>query len=253
MQRGSFAILAVAAAALVPLSASAQTAASPAPAGSAQPASAPSKPVRQLQYKVSVGIRSTDTSQNFGGNANFGGGATAQGTIDADVIAVDANNALLIRIAENTDNRKAPAVLVGVQDLGQVNSSPADQRNLNEEELALLGMLGRGVVNEHDLAPGSTWKVQNNIPNGTDETTYTVKSMVGDTQANIGFERVMKVTGSQPFDISTHGTMLYDFKKSIPIAASILQRVHQEGSNQSTTDLSFEYHLSKDSLTTAKT
>ena len=110
-------------------------------------------------------------------------------------------------------------------------------------------MLGRGVVNNHDLAPRSTWKVENSVPQGSDITTYTVKSMVGDTQANVAFERVVKVAGSQPFDIETHGTMLYELQAELTALGDRAGGSSpQEGSNQSTTDLSFEYHLLKDSL-----
>jgi hypothetical protein len=42
--------------------------------------------------------------------------------------------------------------------------------------------------------------------------------------------------------------MLYDFKRSVPLSASVLQRVHEEGEKTATTDLSFEYKLVSDSM-----
>jgi hypothetical protein len=235
------AVLGVVVAALAPALASAD--ATPAPNASAAPG-----PLRHLSYAVNVGIRSSDSSMNFGGGASQGGGSMAKGTIDADVIGLAPANTLVFRVSENTDTRKAPPVTVTVLELGQTRSNLKDADSLNEEELALLGMLGRGVVANHDLADGATWKVVSGDPKNSDTTTYTVASLVGESQANVNFERSIKGAGATPYDIAVHGKMLYDYKRSIPLSATITQRVHQEGTTQTTIDMSFDYTLVADSM-----
>jgi hypothetical protein len=233
--------------ALLPVVASAEP--TPAPAATPAAAATPAGPLRSLVYAVDVGIRTSNESMNLEGSATFGAGTTAKGTIQADVIGLAPGNTLVFRVSEVSDTRKAPPVTVGVLDLGQIRSSPKDAPNLNQEELELLGMLGRGVVADHDLGPGVTWKVEGADTKNPDVTTYTVESLVGDDKVNITFDRTVKVTtAAQPFDVHSTGKMLYDFKRSVPLSASVLQRVHEEGEKTATTDLSFEYKLVSDSM-----
>jgi hypothetical protein len=211
---------------------------------------ASAKPLRHLRYNVSVGIHTNQRSTNFNGPVVTGNDlSTVSGSIDADVVGLAANEALVFRISESADNRKEPPVKVGVLSQGQLSVDPKDSGNLNDEEMALLSLLGRGVVANHDLSTGAEWRLSNSAGLSNDTTTYRVVSLVGESQVNLEVERTVKVEGAQPFDVTAHGKVLYDYKRSVPLSAQLSQRIHMRGSDAlTTTDMSFEYHLTEDSL-----
>jgi hypothetical protein len=211
---------------------------------------ASAKPLRHLRYNVSVGIHTNQRGVNFNGPVVTANDlSTVTGSIEADVVGLAANDALVFRISESADNRKEPPVKVGVLSQGQISVDPKDAANLNDEEMALLSLLGRAVVANHDLSPGYEWKVAHDGGQSSDSTTYRVLSLVGDSQVNLEIERTVKAGGAQPFDVTAHGKVLYDYKRSVPVSAQLSQRIHMGRSDSlTTTDMSFEYHLVEDSL-----
>ena len=223
----------------------------PSAAGADQ--ASPAKPLRHLRYTASVFVYSMHESDNYYGHFDQpAGNVTALGSIDANVVGLAPDNALVFQVSENTDRRPAPAVKVGVLKLGQVTFDPKDAPNLNDEEQALLSLLGRGVVADHDLGVNMTWSTDNSGGNVTDKTTYRVKDLVGDDQVNLDYERDVKVSGSQPYDAVTTGTVLYDYKRSVPISAKLKQHAHSGDTNSRlTTDMSFQFDLATDSLAQA--
>lgn len=211
---------------------------------------ASAKPLRHLRYNVSVGIHTNQRATNFNGPVVTGNDmSTVSGSIEADVLGVAPENALVFRISENADNRKEPPVKVGVLTQGRLSVDPKDSANLDDEEMALLSLLGRDVVADHDLSAGNEWKVAHDGASASDSTTYRVVSLVGDSQVNLEVDRIVKVGGAQPFDMTAHGKVLYDYKRSVPLSAQLSQRTHVGRSDSlTTTDMSFEYHLIEDSL-----
>ena len=208
------------------------------------------KPLRQLQYKADVFVYSRHESDSFYGHFDQpGGNVRALGTIDANVVGLGADDALVIQVDEKTDRRPAPLVNVGVLKAGIVTFDPKDGPNLNDEEQALLALLGRGVVSDHTLSANTTWSTSNNSPSITDTTTYRVKELVGDTQVRLEIERDLKVSGSQGLSAVTTGTVLYDYKRSIPISATLKQHQQTGDTNALTTiDMSFQFDLAADSM-----
>jgi hypothetical protein len=211
--------------------------------------------VRHLQYAVSVGVQTRHDVTTFGGLSHFDSGElTATGTVTADVVGVAAGNSLVISVSENTNNRKAPPIRVVVLDQGQVTFDDKDASNLNEEELVLAALIGRAVVADHDLVPNYHWRLSRNLERSADSTTFRVVSLVGDSQVNLELERTVKVTGAQPFDMTAHGRVLYDYKRSIPVSGQIMEQVHSPSSDpweinaRATTDISVEFRLAEDSL-----
>jgi hypothetical protein len=211
--------------------------------------------VRHLRYIVSVGVQTRQDVTNYGGPTHSDTGQlTATGTIVADIVGVTPDNGLIVMLSENTDNRKAPPVKVTVLDQGQVTFETRDAANLNEEELALAALVGRAVVADHDLAPSYHWRLSRDLGHSSDSTTFHVLSLVGDNRVNLELDRVVKVTGAQPFDIAAHGKVFYDYKRSLPISGQISERVHSlandpwEINARATTDISLEFRLAEDSL-----
>jgi hypothetical protein len=211
----------------------------------------PPKPLRHLSYDVSVGVNTLQDLTNYNGHMTSGKGSlSGRGSIVADVLSARSDDkSLVVRVEELSDTRKAPPVTILVLADGRVSVDPKDASNMNEEEQALVGFLGRAIVSDHDLSPGSSWKVSMSGGGSTDETTYRVDSMVGDDQVNLDFERAITVAGAQPMQITITGKVLYNYKLSVPVTATIAQHVVVKTIEaQNTSDLSFEYHLREDSL-----
>jgi hypothetical protein len=222
-----------------------------APLGVSADTAAGAKPLRHLRYNVNVGITMSQEFREYSGPIQNAapGSITATGSIDADVIGLAPNNILVFDVSEQTDTRKAPVVKVGVFDQGQVSFDPKDAANVTDEEQTLLTLLGRAVVANHDLAPNFEWKFTRNAPHVSDTTTFRVVSLVGDDKVNLEMDRAISTTDAQNLDISEHGKILYDFKRSVPLSAQFLQTMRTHDVNTRTkTDMSFEYRLSEDSL-----
>jgi hypothetical protein len=234
-------------------------AASIAPAIAAPDSTAPSfataPAIRHLRYTVTVGTRSRQDVTNYYGNSSTGNAEmAANGSIVADVIGIAKDNALIFRLSETTDSRKAPAVQVGVLGDGSLSYDPKSQGDLLEEEMTLAGLLGRAVVADHTLEAGQHWDVTYKQASYSSTTTYKVDGLQGDNEVDLDVQRLVKVTGPQPFDALTTGKVRYDYKLSVPIAAHLQQHMHYADvdSSQSTADLSFDYKLSEDSMAAAK-
>jgi len=212
---------------------------------------APPKPLRHLSYDVNVGISTLQDLTNYNGHMTSGkGNLTSHGSIDADVLAARPDDkSLVVRVSETSEQRKAPPVTLVVLADGRVSVDPKEAGNMNEEEQALVGFLGRAIVADHELSPGATWKVAMTGGGSSDEMTYRVDSLVGDDQVNLDVQRSISVAGAQPMQITITGKVLYDYKRSVPISATINQHVVVKTIEaQNTSELSFEYHLLQDSL-----
>jgi hypothetical protein len=212
-------------------------------------------PSLHLRYTVNVGVKTTVDVTKFSGNERTDtGDITASGTIDADVVGVTAGGGSVVLISESTGKRNGPPVRLTVTDQGEVTFDAKDASNLNEEELALARLFGRAVVASHDLKPDANWQLARQMTHSSESTTFRVVSLAGD-RVNLEIDRVAKGTGAQPFDISGHGKVLYDYKREIPISGETAERIHSlatdpwEINARATTDLSFEFRLTEDSLT----
>ena len=208
-----------------------------------------SKPVRHMVYDVSVGISTVQDLNNFNGHMTSGKGANnAVGTITADVVGFAPENALIIRVSEASDTRKSSPDTVEVLSDGRVAVNPKDTATLNEEEHALVSLLGRSLVADHELTPGNFWRITMGAK-GEDVTTYKVISLADDDKVNLDIERRINVGGVQPMEITITGKVLYNYKLSIPLSADLRQHVVIKTTEaQNTSDLSFEYRLKEDSM-----
>src|SRR5581483_5014593 len=212
---------------------------------------AAAKPLRHLSYDVNVGVSTNQDLTNFYGHMTAGKGSLqGRGSIVADVLgAREEDKSLVVRVSELSDTRKAPPVTLLVLADGRVSLNPKDSSNMNEEEQALVGLLGRAIVADHELAPGAEWKVSMDGGGGSDVTTYRVASLVDDDKVNLDIQREISVGGAQLMQMTITGKVLYDYKRSVPISATLTQHVVVKTIEaQNTSDLSFEFHLREDSL-----
>lgn len=204
-----------------------------------------SKPLRHLVYKVGVTLSTQSDQSAMGENgdmptagsgiAHYGAGMLSQGTMTVDVMGLTPDNALAIQVSEQTDNRKAPPVRLDVTSDGQLRI-PSDQLlNVTEEEQTLLRMLGRNFLNADDFNAGK-WvhQVSQDRVNVREEYQITGTQPNGDVL--IALNQSVKVSGAQPSDTTTHGTVTYSSKYKVPRSISIDGRTHHESIQQTETD-----------------
>ena len=224
----------------------------PVPTVTAAPAVKPAQPLRTLRYHVDVALAASAQTTNYYGSDLDTGRVNnhSHGSIDASVLGLAPDEGLVVAVSESMDQRSAPPVTTAVFKDGYWTYDPKFAANVNDEETALLGLLGRAIVADHDLGPGVTWTDSHNAPNLTDTTTYVVDSLVGEDTVNLHVVRAIAVRGSQPYDSVLKGTVTYNYKRSIPISAHLTERVHTHDNGQlATTDMWFDYALERDSMT----
>ncbi len=223
---------------------------------------------RHLVYKVGVTVSSQTEELTMGeagpgganasmagasassGVARYNGGMLSKGTITADVTGITADNALAVQISEDTDNRKAPPVRVDVMPDGQLRI-PADQAlNLTPEEHALLALLGRDFVSNDDVNAGK-WVREVSQSQSNVHETYQITGTQPNGDIAITVNQQVKVTGAQPSDTTTYGTITYSSKFKVPRSISLNGRTHQEGVQQTQTqDTKLNLDLLSDSFQT---
>ena len=215
---------------------------------------------RHLVYKVGVTVSNQteeltmgengDTATGGSGVARYNGGMLSKGTMNVDVLGITPDNALAIQISEDTDNRKAPQVRVDVMPDGQLRI-PADQMvNVTEEEHALLNMLGRNFVSDDDVSAGK-WVREASQANSNVREEYAITGSQPNGDLTISVNQHVKVTGAQPSDTTTYGTISYNNKFKVPRSVSLNGRTHQEGIQQTQTqDTKVNLDLLSDSFET---
>lgn len=213
-------------------------------------------PIRQLTFATEVlitsqrQVRVDKIGVASGGNTDTYGGASKDiGDIKVDVIAATTDGGLVVDISETGDTRHAPVVRVAIDDVGQLGVDPRRFADLTEEERSLLPLLGRGFFKGHEATAGEKWTVAENGKNVIDSSEYRVISIGGESDVNLELNRVMRATGTAPYDALRKGTIVYDRKMNVPKAVNLTERTHGGTfAETDVTDLSINLRLSSDSF-----
>lgn len=238
----------------------------PLPAAAAGPA-AGAAPVRSMTFDVDVSakiearIQTSGLAQNAPGSGQPIGAAggssvvrrqtntTAKGTITVEIVAI-VNDGLVVDVAENAQDHTAPKTRIGVTLNGKLLYDPA-KAVVNEEEILLLQLLNRALVEGHD-ADGASWTDDTSVRGFKDVTTYRILSS---TQANPGPVLHMEVersisasTTAHPFDLTETGKLDYNEFRAIPLDATLrTRRTNTNASGQQEqTDTLYTYKLTAD-------
>jgi hypothetical protein len=177
-------------------------------------------------------------------------GAAGTATIAVDVVAVTGDG-LVVDVAEISEQRAVPKTRIGITTQGALVYDPA-KVVLNEEELLLLQLLNRALVEGHD-GDGATWTEDVSAHGFKDVTTYRI---VSSTDARPGpvlhmeIERNVSSAVGQPFELTASGTFDYNEQRAAPLAVTLRERrssATPTGKQQSVNVL-FTYKLLKDSV-----
>jgi len=189
-----------------------------------QPAyAADSPPLRHLVYSFTYTVATTDTYHTSGlgqepasGLADYNAGALDQGTITADILQASNDGGLVVRISEQARERRSaePAVCVVY---GSTVSAMCDANaKVNDEEMALLQVLGRNFVDPTEFDANRHWQRAQTAPNVSQKSDFTAGPMK-DGVLDITLQRVTDVSGAQGYKETTNGTLAYNVAMSLPV------------------------------------
>ncbi|MDB5070090.1 MAG: hypothetical protein JWM87_1201 [Candidatus Eremiobacteraeota bacterium] len=230
-------------------------------------ASPPVAPFRSMTFQVEFSSRVEERVQVSGLSARnprngksmgaVGGGswksfvangATGTATITIDVIAVTGDG-LVVDVTEVSDQRAVPKTRIGITTQGKLIYDPA-KVVLNEEELLLLQLLNRALVEGHD-GDGATWTDDLSVHGFKDVTTYRI---VSSTEAQPGpvlhmeLERNVSAVAGQPFELTATGRIDYNEQRVTPLSATLRERRTSASptGKQQYVNVLFEYKLVTD-------
>jgi hypothetical protein len=225
------------------------------------------KVMREMTWRAHVGIATnretsfnapTTTAPNSpgaltvsGGNAHAGGGSIANVEIHVGVIGALPDDGLAVMVSESGDRRSEP-IRVDVRGDGGTVVAPGGTEKITPEESRLVGMLGRRLVNGHDVGPGATWTQTSADKAVKASSRYTVLSYVPEI-VTLDFDQTVTAGGVRPLDMHTTGRFSYDLQHSVLVSAKLATRSHEGSLGDLTTwDLSFEYELVADTFGAVK-
>jgi hypothetical protein len=182
-------------------------------------------PIRHLVYNFDVAISTTSNissavskGEPMTGSTDFRAGTGDRGQITVDVLSVQPDTGLVVQIAEkgvggarNAD----PTMCVVYGNTELVCDQSKGQ--LNQEELALLRLLGRNFINPATIDAKNHWHYATSNPQSQETDDFTLGKASGDL-VPVTYERVLKVSGGSTYDSTSEGTVSYNEKLSVPVS-----------------------------------
>ena len=205
------------------------------------------KPIRHLVYNFTVTLTSDVAQQNYSGTSNASGGTNDRGQIVVDVVSVQPDTGLVVRVSENARGaRSAEPAMCVTYGTGQLICDSS--KKVNEEEYALLRLLGRNFINRAEIDANNHWHYGTDTSDGSESNDYTIN---GDRDGvlSVNFQRELKVRGPQGYTADTQGTLSYNEKMSLPVSESeeTVTRA-QTGESYNRLDQQISFSLVSDSM-----
>lgn len=239
--------------------------------GYAEPALA-AAPLRHLVYTFStsnVTSRTVHTSgfqassedanapgDNAGGPAgvaDYRSGNSDTGTITVDMLRLQPDSGLVVRIAESGQNgRNDSPKLCVVYGTGTLICDETSGPTTPEEN-SLLFLLGRSFVNAAEIDAHNHWHNAVSGPLGETSNDYTIVKQRNGVD-DISYTREVKVQAARPYDARSEGRLVYSERFEIPVAVredTTSSNTTGLGGDYATTQVHLDLHLASDSGQTA--
>jgi hypothetical protein len=194
------------------------------------------------------GPTTTGATESPSGSVDYSAGQNDRGTIDIDVMSVEQDTGLVVKVSELSDKDRdaAPATCVVY---GNTNVVCDPNAKINAEEFAVIRLLGRSFVDPSQIDANNHWRVANTGPQLSVTSDYTIdKAASGILQ--ITTQRVTQQGGALGFTANADGKITYDTNRTIPTAVFDDEITRsQEGSGQyNTTRVQTSFALASDSM-----
>ena len=224
----------------------------PAAASAAPPPA--SAPLRSVTFQVEFSSKSEERVQTSGlqGNDPFTGNAIgAAGGSSWRTLVSSTGDGLVVDVTETATQRNAPKTRIGISTKGRLVYDAA-KATVNEEELLLLQLLNRALVEGHDN-DGVTWTDDLSVRGFKDVTTYRILSSTNVKPGpvlHMELERSMVGSAGHPFELTTTGKLDYNEQRAIPLDVILRERRTSTVATgrQQQVDATYTYKLVTDSL-----
>jgi hypothetical protein len=185
------------------------------------------KAIRHLVYDFDVSLTSTLSQQSYDTTTNSTGSNGDRGQIVVDVLSVQPDTGLVVRISENARNTRTaePAMCVTYGN-GQFICETG--KKINEEEYTLLRLLGKNFVNTAQIDAHNHWTYGTTSPDMDETSDYTIDANKGGI-LQISLTRQMRAKGPQGSLSSTQGKVVYNQNLGVPISDTEDTVTRQEG------------------------
>ena len=188
------------------------------------------------------------------GSTNFQAGSGDRGQITVDVLSVQPDTGLVVQISEKTTSgaRNADPTMCVVYGNTEIICDQS-KGQLNQEELALLRLLGHGFINPATIDAKNHWQYGSNNPQSQETDDFTLGKADGDL-VPVTYQRVLKVTGGSGFDSTTEGSISYNQKLSVPLSIREDTSMRKQAGigTYNTTQQKITLSLASDSMQTAQ-
>jgi hypothetical protein len=205
------------------------------------------KPIRHLIYNFSVTISSELAQQSYSGTTNSSGSNGDRGQIVVDVLQVQADTGLVVRIQENArDTRSAAPVMCVTYGNGQMICEAG--KKVNDEEYALLRLIGKNFIDPAQIDAKNHWHYGSDSSDLSESNDYTINSNKDGVMA-IAFQREVKAHGAQSYTADTQGHLTYSAKMSVPVSENEETMTRFDGAQSyNRVDTSITLSLASDSM-----
>ncbi|HEY0380914.1 MAG TPA: hypothetical protein VGC72_01815 [Candidatus Elarobacter sp.] len=193
-----------------------------------------------------VGGRSGTTSGN--GERKQAATLKATGSIDVDVLSATDDAGLVVDVSENALQRTRPKVRIVLGPDGAIFFDPKEERNLSEEEIAVVRWLARGFYGDHPTDPGTAWTVDQSANGHVDLEHYRV---VARDAHNVTLDYALeeKLPGAAGYAATREGSLVYDTALIVPVKATFRSEARRQvGGTYATTRTSVTLTLTADSF-----
>lgn len=220
---------------------------------------ADSAPVRHLVYNFDVSFSTTSTIHDSGigggpasGSADYRAGTTDKGQIVVDVVTVQPDSGLVVKVAEQARGTRSSEPTMCVAYGNGAVICDQSHGELNEEEMSLLRVIGKDFINRGLIDNKNHWQYSQSTPQAKETNDYTINSTQGDMM-NISFQRYLKVDNGQPFDSTTDGKISYNQKLEVPASLNedTITRKNTGMGNYDRVEQRVSLNLASDSMQTA--
>lgn len=174
------------------------------------------QPIRHLVYSFDVTLSSSLSQENYGGTTNSTGSNGDRGQIVVDVLNVQPDSGLVVRISEHArETRSAEPAMCVTYGNGQLICE--NDKKINEEEYTLLRLLGRGFITRSQLDAKNHWTYGTDSAALAETSDYTINTD-RDGILTIALSRHQEVKGPQGYTAETQGRLTYNEHMSVPVS-----------------------------------
>jgi hypothetical protein len=220
-----------------------------------------SAPIRHLTYAFTYSSESDETYHDSGispasglykapvsGVADYTTALDDKGTIVVDVVAIQPDNGLIVRVSEDSRKQRdaAPANCLVYGNTDVVCEPDA---KINAEEFAVIRLLGRNFADPSKVDANGHWRESRSTPAVSVVSEFAIdKSSSG--VLHISTQRVTTEHGAQGFTASAVGKIVYDVYRTLPTSVTDDEITRQEegGGQHNTTRVQTSLTLTSDSM-----